>query len=68
MVVMVQSQSLIANVPTGLMITAFSKAAQALGDASYLVHAVRAASFIKGHLYSAEKGVLVRNGYRDKNG
>ena len=43
-------------------------AAQALGDTTYLERAVKAAAFIKGHLYNPEKGVLVRNGYRDKDG
>lgn len=53
---------------TGLMITGFAKASQALGDDAYLKRAVRTASFIKGHLYNAEKGVLIRNGYRDTDG
>ncbi|KAL5473990.1 hypothetical protein EMCRGX_G028560 [Ephydatia muelleri] len=52
----------------GLMITGFAKASQALGDKFYLDCAVKAASFIKDHLYDEKKGVLVRNGYRDKDG
>ena len=52
----------------GLMITGFAKASQALGDKFYLDCAVKAASFIKDHVYDEKKGVLVRNGYRDKDG
>lgn len=52
----------------GLMITGFSRASQALGDHMYLDRAVKAAQFIKDHLYDPKKGVLVRNGYRDAGG
>ena len=54
--------------PTGLMISGFARAAQVLQDSAHLDRAVAAAHFIKQHLYKAETGVLVRNGYRDSNG
>ena len=52
----------------GLMISGFARAAQILDDPAYLERAVRAAQFIQSHLYNSEKGVLMRNGYRDDSG
>lgn len=52
----------------GLMISGFARAAQILDDATYLDRAVRAAQFIRTHLYKVETGVLIRNGYRDDSG
>ena len=52
----------------GLMISGFARAAQILDDVTYLDRAVRAAQFVRSHLYKVETGVLIRNGYRDDSG
>jgi uncharacterized protein YyaL (SSP411 family) len=44
----------------GLMISAFARAYQALGDAAYLTAARRAADFLRANLYDASRGVLLR--------
>ncbi len=44
----------------GLMISAFAKGAQALGEARYLAAARRAAEFIRTSLWDGERGVLLR--------
>jgi len=44
----------------GLMISAFARAHQALGDAAYLTAAGRAADFIRANLYDESRGVLLR--------
>ena len=48
----------------GLMISAFARAAQVLGEANYLSSARKAATFLRSHLFDAEKKTLVRN-YRE---
>ncbi len=48
----------------GLMIGAYARAAQVLGDDAYLLAAQRAASFIRQHLYDDEKNELLRS-YRE---
>jgi uncharacterized protein len=48
----------------GLMIGAFARAAQVLGEASYLRSAQRAAAFLRANLYDEEKGEL-RRSYRE---
>ena len=48
----------------GLMISAFAKGGQALGDDRYTKAAARAASFIRDRLYSAATGLLQRR-WRD---
>jgi uncharacterized protein YyaL (SSP411 family) len=48
----------------GLMISAFARAYQELGDPACLESATRAAGFIKASLYDAKRGVLLRS-YRD---
>jgi uncharacterized protein YyaL (SSP411 family) len=48
----------------GLMVSAFAKGAQILGDAAYLDAAQRATNFIVGALYSPETGELLRR-FRD---
>ncbi len=48
----------------GLMISAFARGAQVLGDAAYLEAATRAAMFVRTRLYDESKNVLVRN-YRE---
>ena len=48
----------------GLMISAFAKGAQILGDKTYLDAAQRAADFILGAMYSSETGELWRR-FRD---
>jgi hypothetical protein len=44
----------------GLMISAFAKGAQVLGEARYLQAARRAADFIRNTMWQAERGVLLR--------
>jgi hypothetical protein len=48
----------------GLMISAFARAAQTLGDQGYLIAAQNAAAFLRGKLYQADSGLLLRR-YRD---
>eukprot|EP01133_Synstelium_polycarpum_P013229 gene13229-15541_t len=48
----------------GLMISAFAKGSQVLGDAKYLESAKKAVSFIKENLYDAHNKTLIRN-YRE---
>jgi hypothetical protein len=48
----------------GLMISAFARAAQVLGEPEYLEAAERAAEFIRSHLYDESSHTLVRN-YRE---
>jgi len=45
----------------GLMISAFARAAQVLGDAGYLEAATRAASFLRAELYDPSRKTLFRN-------
>ena len=45
----------------GLMISAFARAAQALGDEACLATARRAADFVRRNLYRENEGVLVRS-------
>jgi uncharacterized protein YyaL (SSP411 family) len=45
----------------GLMISAFARAAQVLGDPGYLEAATRAAAFVRTQLYDESRKVLVRN-------
>ena len=52
----------------GLMISGFARAAQVLGDKSYLEKADKAAMFIKKHLFKTETCTLLRNAYRDTKG
>jgi hypothetical protein len=48
----------------GLMIGAFARAAQVLGDESYLIAAQRAADFLRANLFDAASGELLRS-YRE---
>jgi uncharacterized protein len=48
----------------GLMISAFARGAQVLGDRAYLEAATRAATFVRAQLYDEARKVLVRN-YRE---
>jgi uncharacterized protein YyaL (SSP411 family) len=48
----------------GLMIGAFARAAQVLGDESYLTAAQRAADFLRANLFDAASGELLRS-YRE---
>ncbi len=48
----------------GLMISAFARAAQVLGDTAYLEAATRAADFVRSKLYDEEAHTLARS-YRD---
>lgn len=45
----------------GLMISAYARAYQDLGDPAYLASATRAAGFLKRTLYDAKRGVLFRS-------
>lgn len=45
----------------GLMISAFARAHQDLGDAAYLEAATRAATFLRENLYDEKRGVLLRS-------
>ena len=56
------------SISAGLMISGFAHAHQVLGDPAYLERATAAAQFVRTHLYNPEKGVLIRNAYRDNNG
>ncbi len=47
----------------GLMISAFARGAQVLGDPNYLASATRAAEFVRGNLYEAKTHTL-RRSYR----
>ena len=48
----------------GLMISAFARGAQVLGDTAYLESATRATTFLREQLYDASRKVLLRN-YRE---
>jgi uncharacterized protein YyaL (SSP411 family) len=48
----------------GLMISAFARGAQVMGDAAYLEAARRAAAFIRTELYDTSRKILFRN-YRE---
>ena len=50
---------------SGLMISGFSQAYQALGDSAYLERATKSAEFVRAQLYKVDRGVLIRNAYRD---
>jgi hypothetical protein len=55
----------------GLMISAFARAAQTLGDESYAATATRAAEFLRANLYDPATGQLARSycaGKRDEAG
>ncbi len=45
----------------GLMISAYARAAQVLGDASYLTAATRAAEFVRANLYRESDHILLRS-------
>jgi uncharacterized protein len=45
----------------GLMISACAKAYQVLREASYLDRGLKAARFIRNHMYNEAKGILVRS-------
>jgi uncharacterized protein YyaL (SSP411 family) len=51
----------------GLMISAFARAAQVLGDATYLQAAQRAANFMRSNLFDASNKILARN-FREGRG
>ena len=48
----------------GLMVSAYARGAQVLGDAKYLQIATRAAIFLRGNLYDSSRKILYRN-YRE---
>ena len=56
------------HIHTGLMMSGFSQASFVLGDQAYLEQAKKVATFVKKHLYNSERGTLMRNAYRDRNG
>ncbi|XP_049854444.1 spermatogenesis-associated protein 20 [Schistocerca gregaria] len=52
----------------GLMISGYSKAYEALQDKSYAERAIKAANFIKEHLYNPQNQTLLRSCYRGEDG
>lgn len=48
----------------GLMISAFAKAGTVLMEDTYVERAVKAAEFVRQHLYDATRGRLLRSCYR----
>ncbi len=52
----------------GLMISAFAYASQVLDSPGYLEQAVKAAQFVRTHLFKEDSGLLLRNAYRDSTG
>lgn len=46
------------------MVSAFAKAGAVLKDQVYIQRAVKAAEFMRKHLYIPEKGLLLRSCYR----
>ena len=48
----------------GLMISAYARGAQVLGDPAYLAAATQAATFVRAQLYDESRKILVRN-YRE---
>lgn len=53
---------------TGLMITGFAKAGQALENKGYIQRAITAANFVKKHLYNPTAETLLRSCYKGTNG
>lgn len=53
---------------TGLMISGFAKAGEALQCESYTERAVFAAEFIKKYLYNSDTNTLLRSCYTGANG
>jgi uncharacterized protein YyaL (SSP411 family) len=53
---------------SGLMITGFAKAGQALGNEGYIQRAITAANFVKKHLYNPTAETLLRSCYRGTDG
>jgi uncharacterized protein YyaL (SSP411 family) len=53
---------------TGLMITGFAKAGQALENKGYIQRAITAANFVKKHLYNPTAETLLRSCYKGTDG
>jgi len=53
---------------TGLMITAYAKAASALNVEEYKQRAVKAGEFLKTHAWDSNNSVLLRSCYVNDNG
>lgn len=53
---------------TGLMITGFAKAGQALESKEYVQRAITAANFVKKHLYNPTAETLLRSCYKGTDG
>jgi len=54
--------------PTGLMISAYAKAGQVLGDDSYTERALQAVQFLRAHMFQSASGVLLRSCYACSSG
>lgn len=52
----------------GLMITGLAQAGQGLGEKEFVDDAIKAAEFIKEHLYVSDTKMLLHSCYRDDNG
>ena len=52
----------------GLMIAGLAVAARVLGNEEYVKMAEKSARFVLSNLYNPDKGVLMRNAYRDTEG
>lgn len=53
---------------TGLMITAYAKAASALNIEEYKQKAIKAAEFLKIHAWDSNTNTLLRSCYVNENG
>ncbi len=55
-------------VAIGLMISGFAQAYAVTKKKEYKVAAIKAASFVKHSLFDVQKGILLRNAYRNDVG
>lgn len=53
---------------TGLMITAYAKAASALNVVEYKQRAIKAAKFLQTHAWDSKTNILLRSCYVNENG
>ena len=60
--------SLISIIIVGLMIAAFASASSVLDRPDYLKQAIRAAQFVRTHLFFQDTSCLLRNAFRDSTG
>ena len=65
---MISTESVEHYVLAGLMVSGFARAGQVLQAPEYTARAIKAASFIRQHLYDTSTGRLLRSCYRNKDG